>query len=245
MKHLNRLRKITPLLFICLALSTRVQAQEIDSFAAENTADRIIDSSLVFGIFECPGSGAIRHLKNGIVPEEQDKYLDHMLNYGLIKLNTISASSNAVDSDIFIPMPFMAIESEYPMQFVPYPDTRWLLFLKDGYNEDRHPQLDWVIHLDKPAVGKYLMPGTVYEITDPYLGNVCLLWNSNYPTQPHIPLAKEVLMEDLKNIRNTLLHLPYGEAHKQERTTQLNQITRQMKDPFGKAVAEFVKRKKM
>src|SRR5580765_4759515 len=105
-------------LFMLISLGqgfAALNTNPVDSAEAFFMADKILDSSLVMGIFDCPGNTPVRHLKNGIVPEDQDKYVQTMMKNGLIKLNTVPGSPDNFDSVIFIPTPSVNIESDAPL----------------------------------------------------------------------------------------------------------------------------------
>jgi hypothetical protein len=224
-----------------------LNSNPVDSAEAEHMADKIMDSSYLFGIFECPGNTPVRHLKNGVIPEGQDKYLETMLKNGLIKLNTVAGLSGNFDSVIFVPMPSVDIEADAPLQFIPYPETQWILFLKTGFDAKGQPNDYWTRQLQRRGAENYLNPGTLYALADEYHGNACLVWNNNFEYQAQVPMVTKQLINDLLDIKLALKNLPSGndEAGKAQRLSALNNMVERMKDPFGKAVGEFVKRKNM
>ena len=236
--------------FMLISLSqgfAALNTNPVDSVEAQHMADKILDSSLLIGIFDCPGNNPVRHLKNGLVPEDQDKYVQTMMKNGLIKLNTVPGSPDNFDSVIFVPMPSVNMASDAPLQFIPYPETRWILFLKTGFDINGKPDDYWTRQLQLKNAEQYLNSGTLYALADEYHGNACLAWNNNYEYQSQVPIASENLINDFIDIRRTLKNLPRGNdvAQKGERLTLLNKMIERMKDPYGKAVAEFVKQKKM
>ena len=160
-----------------------VKIKQMDTDEAAYIAGKLLDSSVLVGIFEAPGVKSPLHtLKNNTMPELEDKYLSIVMNHRLMKMNTIKSFQGTFDSLIFIQVPTINTDAEEPLQFYPYPETRWLLLLTSPYNADGKPNADWAGALENENAGKYLNQNTLYEVTSEYHGNEIVKWNNDYNT---------------------------------------------------------------
>ncbi len=182
-----------------------VNFKNMDSAEAGILAKILLDSTVSIGIFEAPGMRTLpRKLRNGLLPELENNYLEAVLGNALIKLNTVSVLRGNFDSMIYLQTPTLNSDGDEPMQFLPYPDTRWLLFLKSPYNVNGKPTEKWVSSLEKAKAQNYLNPNTVYEVADEFHNNLIIKWDNEYSTPYNAFMFSETAYQELKALVSQL-----------------------------------------
>lgn len=181
----QKINIVSALLFLLLAIPATAQnkarMRPLDSTEAHYIAEQLLDSTVRIGTFETAGlQTRLRSLRNGVVPEMEAGYLETFLNYRLTKLNTLQALRGEFDSLIFLQTPTLNTELEEPLQFLPYPDTRWLLLVRGLWSADGKPNDDLAAELQKSKAANYLNAHTLFAVTSEFHGSLTLGWNEGY-----------------------------------------------------------------
>jgi hypothetical protein len=165
------------------APKAEVKLKTLDDAEAGFIAKQMMDSSMRMGTFEAAGiKSRVRTFKNKVLPEIENNYLDVVISNRLTKMNSLQIFRGVFDSMIFVQLPTFSTDAEEPMQFYPYPDTKWLLFLKSPYKADGTPSENWVRGIEKLKADKFLNSKTVFAVANEYHGSEILEWNYDYPT---------------------------------------------------------------
>ena len=182
-----------------------LRLKPLDSVEAGIIAKELLDTTILVGTFEAPGVlTAPRRLKNGIMPELENTYLEAVLGHTLMKLNTFRTFRGNFDSMIYLKMPTMNTDEEEPMQFFPFPDTRWLLLLKPVYDADGTPTENWVRDIEKANAQKYINSTTLFKVNNEYHGNLILKWNNEYQTAYNAYTIAPGAMPEMEKLLNLL-----------------------------------------
>jgi len=230
---------ILPLVCCGVKLSAQAPVQPvIDRQEAALVARQLIDTTVMIGVFEVPDfSTNPRTLKNGVLPEIEEGYLDVIIQSGIQKLNLEQPIRGNFDSLVYVKSPEFETHSDFPLRFLPFTATRWLLFMHSGYDRDGKPSADWLKKIDQP---KYINTQTAFEVTDYYQGIFCIKWNKDFEKPEELQLYTAQFIKDISVLSQALKNLP-SDPDDPQFLARLNKIQAQLLDPSGKIVGEQVK----
>jgi hypothetical protein len=226
------------LLLVCCGAELSAQTQKapvIDKEEAALVARQLVDTTLLIGVFEVPDfTTNPRYLKNGVLPEIEEGYLEVIIKSGVQKLNLEQSIRGNFDSMAFVKAPEFQTHNEFPLRFLPFTATRWLLFMRSGYDSEGKPSQDWLKSIDQP---KYINRETAFEVTDNYQGIFCMGWNKEFEKPQELQLYSAEFIKDISSMTQLLKTLPALKTDPQY-TAKLNKMMAQLQDPSGKIVGE-------
>jgi hypothetical protein len=219
----------------------------MDTNIVNSFAKALLDSGYSIGSFEVPKLGAQPvALRSGIIPDEQEGFMELVIEQNMVDLNLITSIKGNFDNVIFMEGYRPRLdhdELQKPSPFLPYPGTKWLLALKSSIAPKGRILGEWLSKVkDIKKKKNYLNEKTAFELVkDPY-SSLCLHWEQSNDKPYNLPMATDLLIKDLVTLQQTLNNLPADHSSPDVRNKLTSAIST-LADPAGKMIGNAMLRR--
>jgi len=214
----------------------------------KHISQAILDDAISIGVFEKPPTDdnekRIIPLKSGVTPEMEKDFFDLQNRFSFTKVNLIQSIKGNFDRVIFIPVGkqnvgFSDPYSQPNIHATPfYSDSKWILFLKAGFDDNNKPLNGWVHQLTEAGDSSYINKHTVFLEQYETFGALNLHWPEEYAPPAYLQKVPEEFINVLKDINNKINKT----KNKQEKQTEITELLIQYKsDEQAKALLYTLK----
>ncbi|MCD4736214.1 MAG: hypothetical protein K8R53_09240 [Bacteroidales bacterium] len=195
---------------------------------------------MIICVVELPGVRIpVQPLKSGEMVETDEDFMQIVIDNNLTKLNVISGIKGDFDNVIFVEMPegkMVMSEELISKPYLPYSETKWVLILKSGIDENNQGSNEWAQEV--LSTGKtYFDRSTLFTLSHQSGNSICLNWNAEFDLPEYVQVTSEDLVEELKDINQIVINSKGNNAMLQ---VGLTNSLATLKNPYSTNIANSI-----